>query len=40
MLHRFIVLDMDRTLFDTAEYAAVLMEALGLTDNELVAVKK
>lgn len=34
MLHRFIVIDMDRTLFDTAEYAAVLMEALRLTTAE------
>lgn len=31
MLHRFIVLDMDRTLFDSAEYANVIMEALSLT---------
>ena len=39
MLRRFIVLDMDRTLFDTAEYAAVLMEALGLSKTEERLVK-
>lgn len=34
MLHRFIALDMDRTLFDSTEYASVIIEALNLSEVE------
>lgn len=34
MLRRFIVLDMDRTLLDTAAYSLVLMDAFGVTPGD------